>query len=167
METKFSKRFPQGRRWSRAQNVRMYLLARQPNLCQLQEAKFWALSRFSGYLWAQLCQGKRVSGRSPRLVRVGWRKEAPRLWPPGEGESSIPPLSWTATHRQRALKLPSQVWKPRLWLCIPGKRPGSARGGALAAGPSSAEHDGPGAAMATQCPPHPAPPRTPPGRNAA
>lgn len=145
----------------------MYLPARQPNLCQLQEAKCWALLRSSGYLWAQLCQGKRVSGRSPRLVREERRKEALRLWPSGEWESSIPPFGYTAAHRPRALKVPSQVWKPRLRFCIPGKRPGSARGGALAAGPSSAEHDGPGAAMATQCPPHPTPPRTPPGRNAA
>lgn len=127
----------------------MYLLARQPNVCQLQEAKCWALSRTSEYLWAQLCQCKRVSGRSPRLVRDGPRKEAPRLWHPGEGR----------VRQQRALRVPSQVWKPLLRLCNPGKGPGSTWGGALAAGPSSAEHDGPGAAMATQCPPRPAPPR--------
>lgn len=77
--------FPRSGDRARAQNVRMYLLARQPNVRQLQEAKCWALSRTSGYLWAQLCQGKSV-GELP--ARRSTKAVAPR-----GGESGIPPLS--------------------------------------------------------------------------
>lgn len=77
--------FPRAGDEARTQNVRMCLLAGQPNVCQLQEAKYWALSRTSEYLCAQLYQGKRVPGRSPCLVHEGPRKEAPRLCPQGRG----------------------------------------------------------------------------------